>query len=178
MPCSALETALIESPTLRSSGSMSMSRAASVPPADVLAVGDRSGTVEVDPEADGIEIEGDDVAPPPGAHGARRAPVRGPAAVAAASARVSPRARPSRPEVSSVELSSADLIVDEPAVRRPSGSRTDVRRAVQPPSGPIDQPTPASTRPTSPAQAVVPFPGMAPGSGGPPPGMGGAAGLP
>ncbi len=153
------------------------SRAASVPSADALAVGDRSGTVEVDPEADGIEIEGDDVAPPPSARGAR-GPVRGPAAVAAASARVSPRARPSRPEVSSVELDSADLIPDEPVVRPTSGSRMDVRRAGQLASAPIDQPTPASTRPTSPAQAIVQVPGMSPVSRGPSPGLGGAPGIP
>ena len=35
-------------------------RSTGLPSPAVLAVGDRSGTVEVDPEADGVEIEGDE----------------------------------------------------------------------------------------------------------------------
>ena len=133
-----------------------------VPPAAVLAVGDRSGTVEVDPDADGVEVDDEEdfgvVAAPPksrarpiqgapvdGARGSVKASTkrlpgpkgsRDPAAPAAAS-------RPKRRvEVSSVELDNDDLVeIEETPVPKTSSRAggTAVRNAVKMPSGPIDQ---------------------------------------
>ncbi len=146
------------------------------PPPDVLAVGDRSGTVEFDPEVDGIEVgEEDDfgeVAAPPSASNQRavvpaqlpdesrgsvkratKKPVPGPV-----SAPLPKRPKPKQ-EFSSVELESGDIFeldenqqaVDAPP-RRPPGPGTAVRNAVKMPSGPID------ALPGPPARAPYPAP--------------------
>jgi len=140
-----------------------------VPPPAVLAIGDRSGTVEVDPELDGIEIDDDElggVAAPPRAPVAAR-PIEGARGSVRRSSRSldeppTQRARPNKGDVSSVELDSADLVeIEEPSAPTPRRSRrgSAVRNAVQLPSGPIDQspapPAPAY-RKTAPAAAVSP----------------------
>ncbi|HEU4734494.1 MAG TPA: tetratricopeptide repeat protein [Kofleriaceae bacterium] len=157
------------------------------PPPSVLAVGDRSGTVEVDPELEGFEVRGDDdfgdVVGPPVARGGPppdpmqdgRGSVKGSTepftrasrSQDAARARASKprRAGPFKDEVSTVELDDEAMLevaetlspVSRGATatsRKPGG--TAVRNAVKLPSGPLDLPSPASTRPTSlpqPAQA-------------------------
>ena len=102
------------------------------------AAGESTGTVEVDPEMEGVEVDDElgDVAAPPRARGA----------VKSASAR---RPEPSRKpvarkaEVSSVELDSDDVLeIEDPVPARPPGPGTAVRNAVKMPSGPIDLPEP------------------------------------
>lgn len=149
------------------------------PPPDVLAVGDRSGTVEFDPEVDGIEVgEEDDfgeVAAPPSADkpvAAVQAPAdqsRGkvlratnkpvPAPVSAPA----PKRPKAKQEFSSVELESGDIFeLDESqsppeAVpsRRPPGPGTAVRNAVKMPSGPFDAPPAARAAMPAPTPASV-----------------------
>ena len=106
----------------------------STPSPDVLAVGDRSGTVELDPEREGVEVDEDDD------FGAVAAPPR--SRRAAASTHAEPRgavkraAKRAKQEESSVELSSKDLVpIEEPARRIGSSA---VRNAVSLPAGPID----------------------------------------
>ncbi len=151
------------------------------PPPDVLAVGDRSGTVEFDPEVDGIEVGDEEdfgeVAAPPSA-GKQRPAVHAPAPVdhsrgsvkratkrpvpGPVSAPLPKRPKPKQ-EFSSVELESGDIFeLDENAPppdaappRRPSGPGTAVRNAVKMPSGPLDG-APPSTR--------APFPAPTPAS--------------
>ena len=152
------------------------------PPPAVLAVGDRSGTVEVDPEAEAIEVGDDDdfgeIAAPPvvGSASRQRAAVVLPPDESRGSVRratkspkpeqAKARAKP-RPDVSSVELDSDDMIELDDPPRRPSGPGTAVRNAVKMPAGPLGAPsaplpspfpapTPASVRPTAIAQAVQP----------------------
>ena len=126
-----------------------------LPSPAVLAVGDRSGTVEVDPEMEGVEVEsGDDdlgdVVAPPSARGA----------VKAASARRPEPARkplPRKADVSSVELDSDDVLeIEEPVSSRPPGPGTAVRNAVRVPAGPIDLPE-SAPRPPAIAAAVPPM---------------------
>ncbi len=138
-------------------------------PASVLAVGDRSGTMEVDPDDDGIEIEDEQdfgvVAAPP--HGRVRpiqgSPVAGARGSVKASTRLpgpkrgapSPSSAPARaklrPEVSSVELDHDDLVEVEETPIPPSKSGrvggTAVRNAVKMPSGPIDAYEPPGYKP-------------------------------
>ncbi|HET7504503.1 MAG TPA: tetratricopeptide repeat protein [Kofleriaceae bacterium] len=156
------------------------------PPPSVLAVGDRSGTVEVDPELEGFEVRGDDdfgdvVGPPvarggpsPGPMQDGRGSVQGatePFKRSSRSQEVAPaskrrRASGFKDEVSTVELDDEAML--EVAETLPPGSRgapsttsrkpggTAVRNAVKLPSGPLDLPSPVSTRPTGlpqPAQA-------------------------
>lgn len=165
----------------------------SLPSAAELAVGDRSGTVEFDPEVDGIEDDDDDdfgavAAPPPAIR--QRAAAKLPLEEARGSvtratrggAKPAPAGRVKEiSNVSSVELDSDDLVEVDDGPRRPSQSA--VRQAVRIPAGPLSDeippalplpagfggpplpapfpvaaPTPASTRPTQVAQAVVPPP--------------------
>lgn len=149
----------------------------------VLAVGDKSGTVEVDPELEGVDLRageddfGEVVGPPvarggpangerDGARGSvqlsSRSP-KSPRSPAAAAAKKPRRAGIFKEEVSTVELEDEEMIeVAEPrpeargrgAARKAPGPGTAVRNAVKMPSGPIDLPAPAATRPTAmPAQA-------------------------
>ena len=166
----------------RSGRVQAMERDGTPPPA-VLAVGDRSGTVEVDPDADGIELGDEDdfgeLAAPPSAGKQRpvvsapfdesRGSVRRSTKIAKAAVPAPTPAKRARPkhDVSSVELDSDDLEELDSAPRRPSGPGTAVRNAVKMLSGPLDAqpyaaagpfpaPTPASVRPTAVAQAVQP----------------------
>lgn len=159
----------IAAPTAKKRSGRVQAQDENTPPPDVLAVGDRSGTVEFDPEVDGIEVRDDDdfgeVAAPPSVGLQPPPPVlpapapieqRGsvkratkkpvPAPVSA------PAPAPKRPkpkhEFSSVELESGDIFeLDEPAneppTRRPPGPGTAVRNAVKMPSGPLDAPAAA-----------------------------------
>jgi hypothetical protein len=141
----------------------------------MLAVGDRSGTVEVDPEVDDVVIRpGDDdlgeVVGPPVArdrgdlgHGMRDVGVSSSrpsklAAVAAAIAAKKPRrAAMFKEEASTVELDDEEVIEvaetlspESPAgawARKLPGPGTAVRNAVRMPSGPLDQPVAAALRP-------------------------------
>jgi hypothetical protein len=145
----------------------------------VLAVGDRSGTVEVDPELEGVDLRvgeddfGEIVAPPrnnsqPGAGNGHRDGARGsvqastrspksPAVAVAVAAKKPRRAGMFKEEVSTVELGDEEMIeVDEPRPARGRGSAgkspgpgTAVRNAVKMPSGPLDQPSPAGARPAA-----------------------------
>ncbi|MBA3451484.1 MAG: tetratricopeptide repeat protein [Deltaproteobacteria bacterium] len=149
------------------------------PSAAELGVGDRSGTMEVDPENDGIELDDEQdfgsVAAPPksrarplqgasieGARGSVKASTRAPGPKGARAAPAPSSNRPKqRVEVSSVELDNDDLveIEDTPAPRPSRIGGTAVRNAVKMPSGPIDQqpfgqPSTAATRKTE--QAEVP----------------------
>jgi tetratricopeptide (TPR) repeat protein len=156
-------------------------RLPSAPSAAELAVGDRSGTLEVDPEVDGVELHSADddlgelVEPPAGpgprrASGSARRPGRDRSADRGGSARRSPApsARSSGfKNVSTVELGDDELIEVEaddaqsaasPGEARPGGARrpgagTAVRNAVKLPSGPIDLPSPVVAR------APLPVPG-------------------
>lgn len=130
-------------------------------PASVLAVGDRSGTMEVDPDDDGIEVEDEQdfgavVAPPQsrarpiqgspvdGARGSVKASTRLPGPKGSSRGGPSPARSKPRPEVSSVELDNDDLVeVEDTPAPQTKGGRvggTAVRNAVKMPSGPIDQP--------------------------------------
>jgi predicted Zn-dependent protease len=129
------------------------------PPPVMFEVGDKSGTVEVDPELEGIEVDGDpddDVAAPPGKR-AVNAGARG--AVVKSSAKKAPA--PARKPTSSKPASTMPLDIDEdieemaetvapgfrnrhaeaPPARaplpgvRPPGPGTAVRNAVAMPSG-------------------------------------------
>ena len=150
-------------------------RGDATPPPAVLAVGDRSGTVEVDPEAEGVTVRasddelGDLVGPPVaqasaaldrGPRGAGVASSRSSklSAVAAAVAAKKPRrAGMFKEEVSTVELDDEEMIEvadtmspDAPLhapARKVPGPGTAVRNAVRMPSGPIDQGPPLEQRP-------------------------------
>ncbi|HSS00902.1 MAG TPA: CDC27 family protein [Kofleriaceae bacterium] len=137
------------------------------PPPAVLAVGDRSGTVEVDPDVEGLELRGDDdfgpvAGPPVGGRGGaggedavtrERQSMRGLVKKSSRSrpdAKKSKRAREFKEEVSTVELDDDEMIeIDETLMPDPRrepfkkapGRGTAVRNAVQMPSGPIDQPS-------------------------------------
>jgi len=157
---------------------------ARTPSPAVLAVGDKSGTVEVDPELESVDLRageddfGELVGPPvarggpfngqhDGARGSVQLSSRAPRSSAAAPAAKKPRrAGIFKEEVSTVELEDEEMIeVAEPRpeargrgpARKVPGPGTAVRNAVKLPSGPIDQPSPASTRPT-----VMPPPAQAP----------------
>lgn len=146
------------------------------PPPAVLAVGDRSGTVEVDPDVEGLELRGDDdfgpVVGPPVAGGGdddaftrQREAMRGlvkksssRSGRSADAAKKPKRAAAFKEEVSTVELDDdemievGDTLMPEPRrapSKRSPGPGTAVRNAVGMPSGPLDQPSPA-TRPTLP----------------------------
>ena len=138
------------------------------PPPSVLAVGDHSGTVEVDPDLDGVELEGDDdfgelAAPPPKSRGNRpaaprtpgdergqvipsRAKLPGPKGSAAfpkdeVSGSLRSRPRRSKVDISTVELGDDEMIeIDETLqpAERGPGPGTQVRNAVKMPSGPLD----------------------------------------
>ena len=152
------------------------------PPPNVLAVGDRSGTMEVDPEVDGVDLgDGDDdfgdVAAPPrsGAGPQRIEGGRGsvqrakPAAQKPIAARA-PKAgsKKPNPEISTVELDDDEMIEvdtgESQAVprRAPQGPRSMVRSAVQMPAGPLGEDprtaaaSPAAKRPTQQAPVVPP----------------------
>lgn len=143
------------------------------PPPNVLAVGDKSGTVEVDPELEGIELDdqddfGDIAAPPAGGKKGGASLERG----QVSSSRPAPKKK-NRGEISSVELIDDDLVEVEDSqsgedslgsgetlppvdLRKPGGTR--VRNAVGFPSGPLDigSRNPAADRPTAMAPAVAP----------------------
>jgi predicted Zn-dependent protease len=148
------------------------------PPPAVLAVGDKSGTVEVDPETEGLELRGDDdfgpvVGPPVASGGAddavtrQREAMRGlvkkssRAARSSADAAHKPKRGQFKEEVSTVELDDEEMIevndtpLPEPgrAAKKAPGPGTAVRNAVKLPSGPLDQPSPAM-RPTMPPPAT------------------------
>lgn len=143
----------------------------------MLAIGDKSGTVEVDPELDGVEIDDDfdDIAAPPASRRKGRAePARGAAPRAglpsprgaAAPSNVPANATPSgkrrravQQDQSTVELDDEELfeVEEAPASVRPKKQGgTAVRNAVKMPSGPIDEsPRPAATRKTQPPQPAA-----------------------
>lgn len=171
----------------RSGGVQAMSPDRTPPPA-ILAVGDRSGTVEVDPEADGIELGDEDdfgeVAAPPSAS-KQRAQVSAPPDDARGSVRratKSPKPQPAvqrgkpKYDVSSVELDSNDMLeLDEntpppkgAAQRRGPGPGTAVRNAVKMPSGPLEPPPqalpPAPLPASYPASYPAPYPAPTPAS--------------
>jgi hypothetical protein len=129
------------------------------PPPAVLAVGDRSGTVEVDPELDGVEIgddDFDDVASPP-VGGKRAKAVPAPRSQKPQPAK---KKKGAQKEISTVELEDDEMIEldethDPVPLKRPSQSA--VRAAVKMPSGPLDAPkSPAANRPTAHQPAVAP----------------------
>jgi len=109
------------------------------PPEAVLQVGDKSGTVEVDPALDGVQVEDDldfdDLAAPP----SRRK--QSPTKANKSGVKKAQKSMPSkRTPTMEVELEDENLEVEEtsghPKLRRSSGSA--VREAVKLPSGPID----------------------------------------
>ncbi|HEY0993546.1 MAG TPA: hypothetical protein VGD80_41115, partial [Kofleriaceae bacterium] len=128
------------------------------PPPAVLAVGDRSGTVEVDPEVEGLEVRNDDdfgevVGPPvasgpdPDAVTVQREAMRGlvkkssRARPAAAGATKPKRASPFKEEVSTVELDDDEmfevgdtLYPEAKSAKKAPGPGTAVRNAVKMPS--------------------------------------------
>lgn len=152
------------------------------PPPNVLAVGDKSGTVEVDPELEGIELDdgddfGDIASPPSSRRGAASASLergqvvrRGALPTPGLERNAMPRnaSKKNRVEVSSVELLEDDLVEVEgsdsgesvetlsPAPIRKPGPGTRVRNAVNVPSGPLDISNPAANRPTAAAPAIAP----------------------
>ncbi len=152
----------------RSSASRAVVAPERTPGPGILAVGDRSGTMEVDPSVDGVELGEDDfgdiAAPPRGAGQSIEGP-RG-SIQRAKPLPKKPLPRPggkkASPEISTVELDDDEMIeVDtgeaQPAPKRASGPRSAVRDAVKMPSGPLvdlPRPTLASKRPTQVGPAV------------------------
>ena len=142
-------------------GGASSRRRDPTPPPAVLAVGDRSGTVEVDPELDGVEVSDDDfsdVASPP-VGGRRAKPMSGArGAVMAASRSPKPARKGPQKEISTVELDDDEMIeVDEtaePVIKRPSPASA-VRAAVKMPSGPIDSAPPHGAPPAHLAHMIA-----------------------
>ncbi|MEJ7601934.1 MAG: hypothetical protein WKG01_28825 [Kofleriaceae bacterium] len=137
------------------------------PPPAVLAVGDRSGTVDIDPDLDGVELGNDDdfgeLAAPPRARGVPLPGVRRSRALddrsnpdargqviparkrnvnAVVGAMAAKRSRHNpKEDVSTVELDDDEMIeIDEsePPRKAGPGPATAVRNAVKMPSGPID----------------------------------------
>ena len=115
--------------------------ASEIPSAEELAVGDKSGTVEVDPDLDGVELDDDDdfddVAAPPvaGAKPERTTLGKKPGA---AKPSKKPQQKLSTPtmdlDIGDVEMSETNL----PKNKAKPGPGTKVRNAVARPSGPID----------------------------------------
>ncbi len=159
------------------------------PSPKVLAVGDKSGTVEVDPELEGIELEEQDdfgdIAAPPRGRQQKAALERGQVSSSRRAGALptpglerAPVKKKQRGEISSVELVDDDLVeVDDSLsgedslgssetlqpvdMRRVGGTR--VRNAVNFPSGPLDisNSNPAANRPTAVAAVVAPPPHLA-----------------
>ncbi|MBV8762056.1 MAG: tetratricopeptide repeat protein [Deltaproteobacteria bacterium] len=111
-----------------------------VPSAEELAVGDKSGTVEVDPEMEGVELDDDDdfddVAAPPvaGAKPERTALGKKPGAAGGAK-------KQKKISTPTMDLDIGDVEMQETNLPRGSarpGPGTKVRNAVARPSGPID----------------------------------------
>ncbi|MBL9019829.1 MAG: tetratricopeptide repeat protein [Myxococcales bacterium] len=140
-----------------------------LPSAAELAVGDRSGTVEFDPDVDGVEDDDDDdfgavAAPPPASR--PRAVVSPPFEEARGSVKRATKGANPAPvrrvkeisNVSSVELDSDDLVEVDDGPRRPSQSA--VRQAVRIPAGPLSDDIPPALPP--------PFPAMGADYGSPP----------
>ncbi|MEO6777642.1 MAG: hypothetical protein ABI467_32240, partial [Kofleriaceae bacterium] len=114
------------------------------PPRSVLAVGDKSGTVEVDPDRDGVELDDDldfdDLAAPPPA---TPAPSAGRGAIMKSLKDKRPSDRRT-PTMDLVVDDDSDVLEVENAASRPAAppgrkGATAVRNAVQMPSGPIDR---------------------------------------
>ena len=151
------------------------------PPPNILAVGDRSGTMEVDPEVDGVDLGeadddfGDVAAPPrstgtgPRIEGARGSVQRSKPAKSAGAYAQQPKksgSKPPNPEISTVELEEDEMIEVDTGEsqalprRAPMGPRSVVREAVRMPAGPLGEdprtaaPSPAAKRPTQPAHAA------------------------
>ncbi|HEX4455778.1 MAG TPA: tetratricopeptide repeat protein [Kofleriaceae bacterium] len=162
----------------RSGKSPAPKRKDPTPPPAVLAVGDKSGTVEVDPAVDSIDdkddLDFDDLAAPP---------VRGPASAAAPSAKkavkktapakrsATPAAKqPSSKRTPTLDIDpddDSDLLEVEETAGRPSlaslRSGSAVREAVKMPSGPIDVDDPVVAPPSrSKPRSVVPPPSTVP----------------
>lgn len=156
----------------RSSKRQAVAEPDTTPAPDVLEVGDRSGTVEVDPDLEGVEVgdpDFDEVAAPPvaakPAAGASRGGVKSigkPSAMKsvakAAGGKPAPLARPT--PTSSLELDNDDM--EEMAeTHSPDGdvphrpSRSEVRAAVAMPSGVIGEVPTSAARP-QPGKSVPP----------------------
>lgn len=147
------------------------------PPPSVLAVGDRSGTVEVDPEAEGVELDDDDFgepAQPPGSAAAGAASAARKRARSKHSVSAERRDRARRRDAPSAELDDDDEVMEleetiQPSAPHPGqvrpGPATAVRNAINRPSGPISDPLPpvpaASLRATVQQAAPSPPPHLA-----------------
>jgi predicted Zn-dependent protease len=129
------------------------------PSPDMLAIGDKSGTVEVDPDLEGVELDDDDdfdelAAPPPAKkqkpaamQPGSRYSVKG----ASSEGRTVMGKKPSRPTPTmDIDVGDSDLIElpETPPPAKKPGPRSQVRNAVAMPSGPLDVPPPR-TKPTS-----------------------------
>src|SRR5690606_24027673 len=101
-------------------------RGETVPPEDVLAVGDRSGTIEIDPEIEGVEVE-------------ESRPSPGTATIDA----------PTEVSDPSIELSTQDLLpgsVADESIDQPFEPRsTAAQRAIPPVDAAVDAPAPRSS---------------------------------
>lgn len=111
-----------------------------LPSAEELAVGDKSGTVEVDPDLDGLEVgdddDFDDVAAPPVAGGKPERTTLGKKPGAA-----KPSRKPQKISTPTMDLDIRDVEMQETNLPRNAakpGPGTKVRNAVARPSGPID----------------------------------------
>jgi tetratricopeptide (TPR) repeat protein len=153
------------------------------PSPEVLAVGDRSGTMEVDPDLDGIELRpshddmGETIQPPQRVVAGPEAPTvsaRGQRSleIAAAVAAKRPAPKPKKLDIATVdlddddELDAAETHLPPEKKRQVPGPGTHVRNAVQMPAGPLPGaplPPPAAMRPTQ-HQAVPPAPAPRPGN--------------
>ena len=149
------------------------------PPPDVLAVGDRSGTVEVDPELEGIELSGDvdfdELAAPPqraSATGASRGSVKGARIGSTQAGKQSAKKTPTMqidPDLDD-DIELAETISPQDARVRPSRA-SEVRNAVNRPSGVIGENSDVNVPPAprKPPTKSVPPPRSKPPSAAPPP---------
>ncbi|MDB4956183.1 MAG: Tetratricopeptide 2 repeat protein [Myxococcales bacterium] len=143
-----------------------------MPPAAELAVGDRSGTVEVDPDLDGVETQGadddDELAAPPRPSRPQQPPGGARGGVQSSRAPVKAAVKTPTLALEDEDLFDANETPEPKSVTRKPGPGTKVRNAVAMPSGPIDQEPPGPrvglppprTKPPSlqPPQPYAPMP--------------------
>jgi tetratricopeptide (TPR) repeat protein len=145
-------TALQAPASIRRSSQRQAAQPEPTPSPDMLAVGDKSGTVEVDPELEGVELDDQDdfdelAAPPPAKNATGMQPgSRYSVKTGASEGRTVMGKKPSRPTPTmDLDIGDDDVLemnetnLPRADVKKP-GPRSAVRNAVAMPSGPLDAP--------------------------------------